>query len=296
MKPEPFSLRDLGTFVAFADAGTLVKAAKTLGYTQPAVSMQLQRLQARLNAELLRRRGRALVTTPLGRRVLERARALLRQVAEFERDAARERADHSDSIVIGALEPTASSKLVRLLGRFHKRAPHADIRVESLGGDNIAKAAEAGTIDVALTIPTRIPGWVYEPLFSERLAVLVRADSQFALQKSVSLSRIVREPLLLTDSTCVYRRTIERAMARHNVIGAPSIQTSSLMSLPGAVAAGLGIAIVPRNVLVTQSDAFAFVAIRELVEMTIGLLRPKSVIEESVLAEFIVVAEQLKRR
>jgi DNA-binding transcriptional LysR family regulator len=295
MEREPFSMRDLGTFVTVADCGGLAKAAEALGYTQPAVSLQLQRLQRRLDAELLERRGRSLVLTPLGHHVLERARTLLRQAAEFEQDAASGSMYRAESIVIGALEPTASAKLVSVLGRFRERAPRAGIRIESLGGDNIAKAAESGTIDAALTVPTQISGWVYEPLFKERLALLVRADSQLALQKSVSLSRIAQEPLLLTDGTCVYRRTIERAMARRNAAVAPAIQTSSLLSLPGAVSAGLGIAIVPRNVPGAQSNALRFIAIREPVEMTIGLLRPKNVVEQSALAEFIAVADELRR-
>lgn len=295
MPDEMLSLRELNTFVTVAQCGGIAKAAEALGYTQPAVSLQLQRLSRRLSVKLLEREGRTLVLTASGRNVLEHALALLKNVREFEQNATAVLIE-KETLVIAALEPTASVKLPGVLAKVRQRSPHADIRVHSLGGDAIANAAREGTIDAAITVPAQIAGWVYEPLFKERLVALVKSGHRLAGQRSVSLSRIAEERLLLTDETCVYRRAVERALGRSHISAIASVETSSLLTLPAAVHAGLGIAIVPKNIPGSDNSELRMIPIREPIEMIIGLLRPKAIDETSALARFMSAAHDLRQR
>jgi DNA-binding transcriptional LysR family regulator len=255
----------------------------------------LQRLEASLGIDLFERQGKHLVLTRAGHRALQQARRVLVEASRFEASAVQSEALDAETLSIGVLEPTASSMVPPLLARLRQRVPALDIKLVTLGGDNIARAAKAGTIDVGLTTPAQVPGWRYDMLFSERLFALVPKTHALATQSSVSVSRLASEPLVITDDTCVYRRAIERAFARYGARANISVEIGSLASLPSAVVAGLGIGIVPKTLAIPRDAALRFVAIRERIEVDTGLLRPNTVQETSILAQFLKIAETLRR-
>ncbi|WP_175412748.1 LysR family transcriptional regulator [Streptomyces sp. TRM64462] len=82
-------LRHLKTLRAIADAGSLTKAATSLGLAQPALSAQLKRIERALGGTLFERGRHGVRATPLGELVLERARIVLPAVTELQRDAVR---------------------------------------------------------------------------------------------------------------------------------------------------------------------------------------------------------------
>ncbi|MGW0551684.1 LysR family transcriptional regulator [Streptomyces altiplanensis] len=82
-------LRHLRTVRAIADAGSLTKAAASLGLAQPALSTQLRRIEKALGGPLFDRDHTGSRPTPLGELVLERARVLLPAVRELQEDAVR---------------------------------------------------------------------------------------------------------------------------------------------------------------------------------------------------------------
>ncbi|MFG3497509.1 LysR substrate-binding domain-containing protein [Streptomyces sp. NPDC047928] len=82
-------LRHLKTLRAIADAGSLTRAASSLGLAQPALSAQLKRIERALGGPLFERGRHGVKATALGELVLERARVVLPAVSELQRDAVR---------------------------------------------------------------------------------------------------------------------------------------------------------------------------------------------------------------
>ncbi len=296
MRKNDLSLRAITSFIAVVECGGIARAARELGYSQPAVTLQLQQIEERLGVKLFERRQRRMELTEAGKQALKPARHLLAALAAFEHAVTRHTPAKTTPLVVGAIEPTASTKLPPILSAMRRALPDVAVKITIAGGDNIAQAAERGDVHAALTVPTQIRGWVYEPLFAERLVALVRTDHHLARQTSVSLSKIACEQLLLTDETCVYRRTLERAFLRYGIKRSHVIESSSLASLPNSVRAGLGIAIVPRPAADPIPADVRVVAIREPLDMTIGLLRPKAFDEESALGRFILSTYDLRKR
>lgn len=75
--PTPVDLRLVSAFVAVAREGSVTRAAASLGYSQPAVTHQLQELERRLGCVLIERRRVPLQLTPAGRERLAVAEAML---------------------------------------------------------------------------------------------------------------------------------------------------------------------------------------------------------------------------
>lgn len=295
MTNNQLSLRNLATFLAVSDCGGIAKAAEQLGYTQPAVTLQLQQLERHLGVSLFERKGRSVTLTRAGYRLVQPAQQLLREVADFEKRAAASSAEYEECLAIAAIEPAASTRLSRILSQLRKTAPDITVKVSVLGGDNIAATAHRNAINAAITVPTSLPGWTFEALYNERLVALVPADHDLASQRSVALSRIAREPLVLTDESCVYRRLVERSLSSRGLKARTITEISSLTSLPSAVSNGLGIAIVPRTLQALNLCPLKILPLQDRVEMQIGILRPSNVPAGSAVERFVSAARSLSK-
>ncbi|MEU5973274.1 LysR family transcriptional regulator [Streptomyces sp. NPDC047315] len=141
-------VRHLRALCAIADAGSLHKAARQLGVSQPSLTTQLRRIENSLGAELFARERSGCRPTPVGRAVLSRARPLLAEmsalVAEAKSAAARA---SGPRLRIGS---TASRALPGWLGRLRRRLPGTDISLHvDVSPNSLLKMVAAGQLDVA---------------------------------------------------------------------------------------------------------------------------------------------------
>ncbi|MEW5629602.1 LysR family transcriptional regulator [Streptomyces hydrogenans] len=169
-------VRHLRALCAIADTGSLHKAARQLGMSQPSLTTQLRRIENALGAELFSRGRTGCRPTPLGRSVLSRARPLVADMAALVTETLAEaaRAD-GPRLRVGS---TASRALPGWLRRLRDRFPGTDV---GLGGAVSAHALlrelAAGRLDVAFVhevegCPLRVPdGLVHR--------VLVAREPQF---------------------------------------------------------------------------------------------------------------------
>lgn len=86
--PSNFDLRWLKALQAIAAHGSVSEAARALGYTQPGVSHQVERLEATVGTPILMRVGRAVQLTEAGEVLLAHADAILSRVAAAQQDVA----------------------------------------------------------------------------------------------------------------------------------------------------------------------------------------------------------------
>ncbi|MEU2181338.1 LysR family transcriptional regulator [Streptomyces thermolilacinus] len=154
-------VRHLRALCAIADTGSLHKAARALGMSQPSLTTQLRRIENALGAELFTRERTGCRPTPLGRDVLSRARPLVAQLALLvsETRAAAARADGA-RLRIGS---TASRALAGWLRRLRQRLPGTDITLHmDVSAGALLRALAAGQLDVAFVhevegCPLRVP-------------------------------------------------------------------------------------------------------------------------------------------
>ncbi|MEC7520445.1 MAG: LysR substrate-binding domain-containing protein [Myxococcota bacterium] len=146
---------DLGEhqlFVATVDAGSITAAAAALGLSRPTLSRRLAALEARLGLALLHRSTRSLTLTPAGRRLYERVKPLIDDVARAEAQLLEERDEVSGPLTISAppvLAPELSVVLVRLQ-RLHPRlrvSLTTSVRWVDLRAEGIDVAIRAGRLE-----------------------------------------------------------------------------------------------------------------------------------------------------
>lgn len=123
-------MRHLRALCAIADAGSVHKAARQLGMTQPSLTTQLRRIEQAIGGQLFSRERTGARPTPLGRSVLSRARPLVAEMSALvteARDAAGRACDTGRRIRLGS---TGSRAVPGWLRRIRARLPETDTTIQ----------------------------------------------------------------------------------------------------------------------------------------------------------------------
>jgi len=228
---EPDLLR---TFLAFADGGSLARAATAVGRSPSAVTAQMQRLEALIGEPLLAPAGRGRALTPAGEELVGHARRIL--AAHREAWLSLKGAYADGRIALGSTQDFADSALPDLLRTFART--HSRVRLDLRIGrsSELTAAFDQGAIDILI-------GMRQAPAADE-LLVLRESMVWLCAPKGLAISS-QEVPLALLDPPCGFRSAAIAALdaaGRQYRIAATS---PSLSGLRAAVRSG--IAITPRT-------------------------------------------------
>jgi DNA-binding transcriptional LysR family regulator len=172
---------DIHALVEFAEAGSIARAASRLHRTASAITRQLQRLEAELGAQLLDRSVKPPRLTPLGIRVVEQSREVLKRVDDLKALAAKD-AEPSGLFRIGVAHPLADGALVEPVQALTKRFPK--LRLQLLSDAGLIAQIRAGQLDLAVVqvaesqmIP---PPLVADIVATDRMVIVERGQSRGA--------------------------------------------------------------------------------------------------------------------
>src|SRR5215469_15454303 len=138
---------DIHALVEFSEAGSIARAASRLHRTASAITRQMQRLEAELGAQLLDRSVKPPRLTPLGIRVVEKSREVLKRVDDLKALAAKD-AEPSGLFRIGVAHPLADGALVAPVQALTKRFPK--LRLQLLSDAGLVAKILAGQLDLAV--------------------------------------------------------------------------------------------------------------------------------------------------
>jgi len=223
---EPDLLR---TFVSICESGSFTAAARTVGRTQSAVSMQIKRLEETLGRPLLERGPHAARPTTHGRLLLDHARRIL--AVEAEALAAFELSAGCGGLVVGAPDDWAAGVLPAAVAAF--AAEHPELRIELVCEPLAAlrRRIDEGRLDFAFAPERMAPEG--RPVCREPLYWLGSAR--------VDLHRRDPVPLALLHEGCANRAAALDALAQAGRawrLAATGLGTGWLQA---AVRAGLGV-------------------------------------------------------
>jgi DNA-binding transcriptional LysR family regulator len=249
---------DLGllrAFVTIAETESFTRAAARLGLTQPAVSLQMRRLEAQLDRRLFDRSQAGVHLTVQGGDLLPQARRLLALNDEVVAGLGETEVD--GDVRFGAPEDIASTHLPTIIARFAERHPRVRLSVTCDFTANLTTALSQGRLDLALIKRRPAPRPSDERVFEERLVWLARDAALFDARP---LS------LVVAPTPDAYRARALDALQTAGVGFREAFVSPSLSGQLAAVRAGLGVAIAP-----------ATLAPRDLVVAGAGLPAPEPV-------------------
>lgn len=242
-------LRQLRYFVAVAGEGNISRAAEKIFLTQPALSRQMQALEAEIGRPLLERQANAIRLTPAGEVLAREGRALLEAAEAL---VARVRAAGGFRLRVGYAPSLAAGLLPVALAAFTRRHPEAQVELADLATAEMLAGLREESLDLAILARRegQWPGLRWVPLLRSPWRLAVPARHPLAGRRRVPPTALAGETLVGFDRRGYpeYWQRVDAWLREHRLRPRRAGEYDGGESLLSAVAAGLGVALVTARV------------------------------------------------
>lgn len=237
-------LDSLQVFQAVVDYGGIKKAAVQLNRVPSNVTTRVKNLEDRLGVKLFQRQSGKLVPSSEGLILLGYAERLLRLSSEAE--AVLRSGTPRGTLRIGTSESTAAARLPPLLSRYHENYP--DVQIELATGTSSSLIARVHRCELEaafVSAPVHATELTAQEAFVEELVLIAPRNAAHI----ESVKQLLQVSVITFPKGCSYRRILEDWLATIAVVPDRVLELASYHAIVACVAAGSGVAIMPRSVL-----------------------------------------------
>jgi DNA-binding transcriptional LysR family regulator len=243
-------LRHLIALKTIAEVGTFGRAATSLGYTQSAISQQIAMLERIVGQRLIDRPGgpRPVSLTEAGELLLRHADAIAARLQAAQADLAALDAGDAGPLRIGTYQSVGARVLPELLREFSVDWPQVEVTLQESADDReLLAMVERGDLDLSFAVLPLDPGPCESvELLRDPYVLVVPAGSSLAARDRVPTLRELVEHPLISHRTCRTTKHVEDRLRQAGREPHIAFRTDDNGTVQGLVAAGVGIAIVPR--------------------------------------------------
>ena len=295
------TLRQLKYLISLIEAGNFGRAAAAVNVSQPALSVQIRELEARLGVQLIERGARRVTPTPAGREVLRRARRIEGELREM-RAAARLGLGLGGRLRLGVIPTVAPYLLPVALPLLRGRNIGLDLGVREAQTQGLIEELQAGELDaVVVALPLAPPDLAATPLFDDRF-LLAGSQPQIAALRGGAPSRpeamAPDRLLLLEDGHCLADQSLAACGVAREATRV-DMRASSLATLCRLVEEGFGLTLLPELAMRAETAAAPGLALLRFAgpepHRTIGLARRRTSSEEGWFAELAEILREAGR-
>jgi len=245
------SLRHMRMIAALDEHGRVSAAAQVMNISQPAASRMIAEMEAVLDARLCERLPRGITLTPYGRALARRARSILLEMREADREIAELKAGRGGSVFLGAVTAPAIELAVPAIREIRRLYPRIEITMQVETSNVLARELIASRHDFIIA---RIPDDLNPRLFDSRVigvekaCLIVRSGHPLAHGRPVQLEETTGYDWVFQSGGSPLRQAMEANFLNRNVpLPDRILNTSSLLLT---------------LVMVAQSEAIAPVSVQ----------------------------------
>lgn len=242
--------RQLRAFLTVAECGSFTRAAGRLHLSQPALTVQIRRLEEQLDLRLFDRNTRSVALTRAGAELVPTLARILADLDGALSDARDLSALRRGVVRLAVLPSFASGILPEIIAAFRQKRPQIDFMLRDVIASGVEKLLIEGEVDIGLMGgPVGHPD--IEVLFRSRDHMHVVFPAGHALEEleTIGLAEIARFPLILMDAATSVRRVVDAAFAEAGIMPDRSAEVIYMTTAVGMVRAGLGVAILPGSAM-----------------------------------------------
>jgi DNA-binding transcriptional LysR family regulator len=290
-------LRHLRYFVCVAEALSFTKAAEKLHTAQPSLSRQIKDLEDELGVRLLNRTKQLVTLTDEGRSFLADAKRLLALAAETVESVRRLHSGEIRALNVGYVSNLFFDLLPKTLASFHRSLPTVSVNLFDMSCGEQFRALEDGKLDlgfVGLHEPIARRGLEFRTIASYKTVAALPGDNPLASKTTIELKGLA--PMFFIGMSEVsypgYRKwltkTCQRAAFTPKVLQDVDLERTMIH----AVAAGLGVALVPEQLKKLDHENVVFRPVNPTVA-TEGCVAWRSENPSVALQAFVQIVEQV---
>jgi molybdate transport repressor ModE-like protein len=241
-------VRHLAALEAVAREGSFGRAAAALGYTQSAVSQQIQTLERLVGERLLERPGgpRAVSLTEAGRLLLRHAEAIVARLHAAQADLTALAQGQAGALRVGTFQSAGAKILPELMRRFLGAWPRVDLQLrESTTDVELLHLVERGELDLTFAM-LPLPDGPFEALelLRDPYVLVLPAEHELAGRERGNLADLDGLPLI-GNRACRSTSLAESELSLRGVDVDVSFRTDDNGTVQGLVGSGFGAALVP---------------------------------------------------
>lgn len=243
-------IRHLEYFCEVARQRSFTKAAEALHITQPTISKMIKTLEDELGVPLFSRAAKQIELTDAGKAVYSQAQHVISAFQNLTSELSDVMNIKKGTIRIG-LPPIASSSIFpRVIGEFNKIYPNIELELLEVGSKVVERGIEDGSLDIGVvcSLPERADSFELFACIKDPLMVIVHPEHRLASRDQVDFADLKDEAFVLYRNDFslhdhIVARCIKSGFQPRIVCG-----SSQRDFMTEAVAAGLGIALLPRKI------------------------------------------------
>lgn len=203
-------LRQIEYFVALYDERSITKAASRLNVVQPALSMQISRLERTFKTRLFERTSRGVVPTDLGRTFYGLCQKILSDVYEAQRYLRDASGKVTGDLTVGLMPSVANSVLPAVLAEYKSSYPDVTLRIVEAYSGSLLDQLNSGKLDLAIVNNSSNLGRIaIMPLFRDYLVLVTRYKTGKKVPLEIPSQRIQDFRLVLPSQRQGMRVLIE---------------------------------------------------------------------------------------
>lgn len=244
MSFKQLSLDNLRTFVNIIELGSFLKAGDALGRSQPAISLQIKKLEGQLGRKLFSKVGQSYQSNKDGDYLYQQAKHLLAINDEIFRTLSTQQTLRG-RLRLGIPSEFASTLLPSIIGAFSQRYPDVSLDVTSSLSRHLLSKAQRKEFDLILALADDTPEQNAEVLLEDEL--IWAGDTTHKLNKNIL-------PLVLAPEGCVYRSRVIHALKQQTHAWKITYTNADLFGLMAAIKQGLGITALAKSSLPAGLD------------------------------------------
>ena len=225
--------------------GSFSAAARRLNLTQPAISLQVRELERRFGVRLIERMGKQAHPTAPGRELVEAARRILRECDLADAAMRRFRDGLVGRVHVGTTLTALTYRLPPVLRRLRLDHPGIDLHVTQMPTRDSVENVIQNRVDFALvTLPVENSLLRITPLRNEALVAIFAAGAR-DVPDMVTPDYVVRQPLLMEHTAGAVHALVRGWLSGQAPLPRTTMHLGTIEALKTAVAADLGMSIVP---------------------------------------------------
>jgi LysR family cys regulon transcriptional activator len=236
----------------------ITAAAERLHTSQPGVSKQLKQLEDELGFPIFLRQGRTLTkVTPAGKRVIERAMKILKEVQSIKRLADEQKGQGRGSLSIGTTHTQARYVLPQVIRKFREKYPEVELHLHQGTSEQIADMASRDRIDFAINTGSQemFTNMVLLPCYRWHRRVVVPHNHPLAKESKLTIEMLGRYPIVTYVFGFTGPSSLQQIFARAGLTPHVALTARDADVIKTYVRLGLGVGIVASMAIDPREDS-----------------------------------------
>lgn len=242
--------REISTFLQVAQQQSFSKAAKQLGYSQAAVTIQIKQLEKELGVHLFDRIGKQISLTHQGQIFYRYAISVVKSMEQAKAAVSNvlDTSELNGRLCLGTIESICASIFPELLAEYHRLYPKVSISIMTDSPDILLERMNENAIDIVYLLDRQ----VYNSRWKKTLEIPERnifaVSPQHALaqeERELDLDEVLQFPFLLTEKDASYRYMLEQYLASINRVIRPFLEIGNTEFIIRMLLKNMGISFLP---------------------------------------------------